>query len=741
MKFGDNLKGKIHVPWESFYIEYNELKHEMKRRQMEHGWNATDEAEYRQKIENELIKVHQFIDNSLGDLNKRILHTEVMIRELMMSTETKQRYDDIADTLTEILFDCNDLSKFLCLNATGFDKLNKKHDKHTRIEFSGVFRKELLSRYSLDRLSLQVDILIVKISELIDICRLHGNPRNPQDKNLDDQTAFERATAKFWIHPDYITEVKSVILFHLPVHVFNQKKQYEEGDMAVSSVYFDNKQFDLYLGRVEREAGAEAIRLRWYGDNEDDVYVERKTHKAAWLDGKSVKDRFKLKQTLINDYLAGRYTADDLVEDLRMKANGKARSETVLEENHFVASGIQESVKAKELEPMCRVFYNRTAFQLPGDQRLRISIDSNLTFIREDGSERRQFIGPKQLHWKRKDVGIDYPFNHVVENDISRFPYAILETKLQTHLGQECPAWLTALLDSHLVFEAPRFSKYIHGAATLFKGSVPIQPFWMQEFDKDIRRRPTGNYGLSRSQSFKPLVNGHHRASLLLLYEREMQRNARKKNRSLINLFSITGSFKKRNAKQDQPQQDPSSKPGQPVSPTHMTIDVSEIAMSKTYKDFVNRFQNVSTPILTGSFLKRGRSNKRTSPLLPRARSSQLSKKAEPKTFFANERTFISWLQFCALLLTVALNLLNYGDLISRGIGATFIIIGAALCIYALIRYQIRSWQLRTNLNLIRYDDIWGPTVLCILLVVALIVNFYLRFETLSPSYHQKPSQ
>lgn len=29
-----------------------------------------------------------------------------------------------------------------------------------------------------------------------------------------------------------------------------------------------------------------------------------------------------------------------------------------------------------------------------------------------------------------------------------------------------------------------------------------------------------------------------------------------------------------------------------------------------------------------------------------------------------------------------------------------------------------------------RYDDIWGPAVLCVLLVAALIVNFYLRFGT-----------
>lgn len=27
-----------------------------------------------------------------------------------------------------------------------------------------------------------------------------------------------------------------------------------------------------------------------------------------------------------------------------------------------------------------------------------------------------------------------------------------------------------------------------------------------------------------------------------------------------------------------------------------------------------------------------------------------------------------------------------------------------------------------------RYDDIWGPAVLCVLLVAALIINFYLRF-------------
>jgi hypothetical protein len=35
---------------------------------------------------------------------------------------------------------------------------------------------------------------------------------------------------------------------------------------AVTSIYFDNEDLELYLGRLEKTEGAEAIRLRWYGD-------------------------------------------------------------------------------------------------------------------------------------------------------------------------------------------------------------------------------------------------------------------------------------------------------------------------------------------------------------------------------------------------------------------------------------------------------------------------------------------
>ena len=37
---------------------------------------------------------------------------------------------------------------------------------------------------------------------------------------------------------------------------------------AITSIYFDNEELELYLGRLEKTEGAEAIRLRWHGDTD-----------------------------------------------------------------------------------------------------------------------------------------------------------------------------------------------------------------------------------------------------------------------------------------------------------------------------------------------------------------------------------------------------------------------------------------------------------------------------------------
>jgi VTC domain len=38
--------------------------------------------------------------------------------------------------------------------------------------------------------------------------------------------------------------------------------------IAITSIYFDNEDLELYLGRLEKTEGAQAIRLRWYGNTD-----------------------------------------------------------------------------------------------------------------------------------------------------------------------------------------------------------------------------------------------------------------------------------------------------------------------------------------------------------------------------------------------------------------------------------------------------------------------------------------
>ncbi|KAI9498720.1 VTC domain-containing protein, partial [Zychaea mexicana] len=508
MKFGTTLQNEIFPPWRLSYIQYDMLKMELKQRQMDHGWSEADEQDFSAMLDNELKKVYDFVTAKLGEAEARICYCERTVKSFMSNQRwaSEQSWQIMDDALTEVLFDINDLSKFTRINYTGFLKMVKKHDKWTNLDLKTHF-VEKLREWPLD--NQRFDVAIVFISALHDICRRRGKPRTGNAAAGGDQNAFERATSKYWIHPDNVTEVQSIILLHLPVLIFNKEKEYESTDSAISSVYFDNEDFELYTGRLQRDESAEAIRFRWYGPSDKgSVFIERKTHHAPWLNGVSIKDRFRLDASDVSKFISGELTPDEIAR--RLEADGA--DEESVKQSHFVATGIQKSFKEKDLHPMCRVFYDRTAFQLPGDQRVRISIDTNLTFIREDSLDGKQRRKPDE--WHRDDVGVKYPFNNLPEEDVLRFPYAVLEAKIQTHLGQQAPEWLDKLLQSHLVHEVPKFSKYLHGASYLYRNHIPLLPWWLSEMEVDIRKPRETNFGLSRSGSYKPLIDGQYQRAM-----------------------------------------------------------------------------------------------------------------------------------------------------------------------------------------------------------------------------------
>jgi hypothetical protein len=338
------------------------------------------------------------------------------------------------------------------------------------------------------------DDYVLKLSNLYDTVRTRGNPVKGDSSAGGKQQNFVRQTTKYWVHPDNVLELKLVILKHLPVLVFNASKDWNEDETAISSIYFDNTDtWELYEGRLKKTEGAEAIRIRWYGDmSVETAFIERKTHREDWTGEESVKARFKLKEKNVNAYLRGELTPEQVFEKQR---RDHTRPEEDIASDEQLAREIQYRVITRNLVPVTRSFYHRTAFQLPGDARVRISLDTDLAMISEHNLDGRKRAGD---NWRRMDIGVKHPFSEIPKEDVELFPYAVLEVKLQTQAGQEPPQWIRDLTASHLVEAVPKFSKYIHGTSTLNPKRIKLLPYWAPQMHIDIRKPVSHKFGIER---------------------------------------------------------------------------------------------------------------------------------------------------------------------------------------------------------------------------------------------------
>lgn len=514
MKFGEQLRTSVIKEYQWYYIDYDGLKAQLKTpyvpqksgaKANREEWTSENEEKFIHTLYEELEKVHTKQKVKASEIARRIAASEREVKEVVerlnnqgprgadggSDAPTEEEFMLLEEDLSDIIADVHDLAKFVQLNYTGFRKIIKKHDKQTGWHLKPAFATQLKTKaFFTDN----YDADIIKLSKLYDIVRTRGNPVKGDSAAGGSQGSFIRNTTKYWVHPDNITELKLIILKHLPVLVFNASKEFDKKDSAITSIYYDNPEtWPLYEGRLKKTEGAEAIRLRWYGGMDTEtIFVERKTHREDWTGEKSVKARFAMKEKNVNAYMKGELLPEQIFEKARK--DGK-KPKKAIDEDERLAKEVQYSVLKHGYVPVCRSFYNRTAFQLPADARVRISLDTELTMIREDNLDGRKRSGD---NWRRMDIGIDWPFSQLPAEDIERFPYAVLEVKLQTQTGQEPPAWVRELISSHLVEAVPKFSKFIHGTATLFPSRIHLLPFWMPQMDVDIRKPVTHSIGIQR---------------------------------------------------------------------------------------------------------------------------------------------------------------------------------------------------------------------------------------------------
>jgi uncharacterized membrane protein YidH (DUF202 family) len=383
------------------------------------------------------------------------------------------------------------------------------------------------------------------------------------------------------------------------------------------------------------------------------------------------------------------------------------------------------------------------------------------------------------------------------------------------------------LVASHLVEAVPKFSKFIHGCATLLANRVDLVPFWLPQMDIDIRKEPTRNLQIGRpvsayaSDSSRPgtpgtrgseseapyhepvsedefegaddderehgVADDAHPAMNLGLTPHDPQirevreqreANIRKRQAELakqresdgktdntINAASsllasgqsgIAGAAQL--TERQKRERDAGNKPvgRDQILSTSTAFDktyFSKLAPANLKNIFRGRYSR-DEPEQTAEEEEDERARRalegrdeeepRGSGSGPPANVEYVSTfrapvgtkisipvRVEPKVYFANERTFLKWLEFSVFLSALAVGLLNFstpGDK-SGLVAASFFTIVALCCIaYSGALYMWRALKIRAKESSNVYFDALGPSILCAALLSATIVNFVLRY-------------
>ncbi|KAH7884383.1 hypothetical protein F5I97DRAFT_1447013 [Phlebopus sp. FC_14] len=105
--------------------------------------------------------------------------------------------------------------------------------------------------------------------------------------------------------------------------------------------------------------------------------------------------------------------------------------------------------------------------------------------------------------------------------------------------------------------------------------------------------------------------------------------------------------------------------------------------------------------------------------------------KVEGKVWFANERTWISWLNLAVLLGALAVALFNASDeFVARNFAYTYAVISVGVVVYGFYLYQSRITMIRKR-DPGHYDAIFGPIIISALLFFAVLANFVIRVREL----------
>lgn len=755
MRFGKTLRQSVYPPWKENYIDYTKLKSLLREHDVtgedgsesdESQWTEQDEEAFVQELLNvQLDKVNAFQSETSKQLRARTSACEAKLRPLaptaehdglpLEAEEKRTIASEVLQELDSITKEVSELEKYSRINFTGFLKAAKKHDRKR----GARYRVKPLLQVRLSQLpfnSEDYSSLVHRLSVIYSFARETLSHDVLQAK--EPERGFGRdvySSYKFWVHADNVLEVKTYILRRLPVLIYNPGTSKDmttmTDDPAITSLYFDNPQFELYNQKVARAPEAGSLRLRWTGQLQDKppIFLEKK---IVTEDDSSREVKVQLKEKHIKEFLDDQYHLEKQIHRMEDMSNGESAEAQSLRNN---VEELQSFIKEHNLQPMLRANYTRTAFQIPGDDRIRISLDTNLALIREDALEpERPCRDPAK--WHRTDLddnAMTYPFDAIRSGEIVRFPHALLEIKLR---GKAHDAeWVSDLMASHLVKDAPRFSKFVHGVAQLFEDQVNSFPFWLSELENDIRRDPETAFHEEQERLAKraeedmavgSFLGGTSGSGANALSGSALNRLNETGHRSSMRRPSVISEVHRQprisavEPGSERREPEPPVEPEQePAEPSRFLSILQSLGITK------QPWSERTVPSLPPGVRDPGIWIKDSGPV-----------RVESKVWLANQRTFIKWLHISILLSGLSLGLYNAAgkhNRVAQALAVVYTVFALFSAAWGWFMYEKRSRLIRQRSGK-DLDNMFGPVVVCIGLAVALVLNFVFKVYPLSPS-------
>eukprot|EP00529_Nitzschia_sp_RCC80_P005326 CAMPEP_0113503938 /NCGR_PEP_ID=MMETSP0014_2-20120614/34446_1 /TAXON_ID=2857 /ORGANISM="Nitzschia sp." /LENGTH=1025 /DNA_ID=CAMNT_0000399009 /DNA_START=219 /DNA_END=3296 /DNA_ORIENTATION=- /assembly_acc=CAM_ASM_000159 len=424
-------------------------------------------------------------------------------------------------------------------------------------------------------------------------------------------SAFERSTTKYWVEEDKLDKLLLTCTAQVPLLVYGKSGRlsvtteettnWKDVASSISSVYFDSPTMGMYKERIARLEGAKLFRVRWYGpqpQGNGKIFLELKTHHEKWTMDSSLKERVTIREKHMRFFLQpGVWTAVD-ARPVITSANPKLHGKELDDASNLLVK-MHNLVVSKNLRPCVRTVYSRVAFQSSSSNALRLTIDRNIRVIDETTAQDGQWY----CEGTRSGPKV-----------IKTLPYPVFEVKLA---GSEMPPAIHQLIHDGVIHDAAKFSKFLSGVSMHHSDKIKTLPYWADH------------------PSFVGLIGGP----------------------------SSGGSGKDHSSS---PKARPKAYRTNSSGAVQSVLSSSQTKDSKTIDDSVTTDSTESSRgggnegrVRLGFVLKIRSWFRRNNTGNSQTIAAKRPPRVEPKSYFANERTFIQWLSASLWLVTIAALLLE----------------------------------------------------------------------------------